>query len=139
MRETGSLPRLYDIGSRLHRQIGLRTLHYVNSFLKSGRTRQRPAISVDHTYCWGSAPTAIGIFLLSFAAFAWLAPQSPTNWQVVTRLGLTLSIVESDQLNIDRFANSTSDKALANGHSMPTRCLASHFWQFPWWLLLRLS
>jgi hypothetical protein len=60
--------------------------------------------------------TAIYIFLLAFAAFAWLAPQEPGNWQVVTRLGLTLSIVESGQLNIDRFADRTGDKALFEGH-----------------------
>jgi hypothetical protein len=60
--------------------------------------------------------TAIYIFLLAFAAFAWLAPQEPGNWQVVTRLGLTLSIVESGQLNIDHFADRTDDKALFEGH-----------------------
>ena len=56
--------------------------------------------------------TALGIFLLSFAAFNWLAPQSPGDVQVVTRLGLTLSIVESGRLDIDRFADHTIDKAL---------------------------
>ncbi len=56
------------------------------------------------------------MFLLSFAAFAWLAPQSPANWQVVSRLALTLSIVESQQLNIDNFAEGTGDKAFAEGH-----------------------
>ena len=60
--------------------------------------------------------TAIYIFLLAFAALAWLAPQEPGNWQVVTRLGLTLSIVESGQLNIDHFADRTDDKALFEGH-----------------------
>jgi hypothetical protein len=59
--------------------------------------------------------TAFGIFLLSFAAFAWLAPQ-PSGWQAVTRLGLVLSIVESGQLDIDRFAERTGDKAQFNGH-----------------------
>ncbi len=59
--------------------------------------------------------TAIGIFLLSFAAFAWLAPQAPDNVQVVTRLGLTLSIVECGQLDINRFAERTGDKALVLG------------------------
>jgi hypothetical protein len=59
--------------------------------------------------------TAIGIFLLALAAFASLAPQNPSNWQVVTRLGLTLSIVESGQLNIDRFADRTGDKAQFDG------------------------
>ena len=115
MVETGSIPIPYCIGSRLNRQIGLRA-GYVISFLKSGRTLQRPAISVDHANRCGNTATAIGIFLLSFAAFAWLAPQSPTNWQVVTRLGLTLTIVESEQLSIDNFAERTRDKALADGH-----------------------
>jgi hypothetical protein len=59
--------------------------------------------------------TAIGIFLLALAAFASLAPQDPSNAQVVTRLGLTLSIVESGQLNIDRFADRTIDKAQFDG------------------------
>jgi hypothetical protein len=60
--------------------------------------------------------TAIGIFLLAFAAFAWLAPQDPYNTQVTTRLGLTLSIVESGRLDIDRFAKRTIDKAVFEGH-----------------------
>lgn len=60
--------------------------------------------------------TAIGIFLLAFAAFAWLAPQGPGDAQVVTRLGLTLSIVESGRLDIDRFAKHTIDKAQVKGH-----------------------
>ena len=60
--------------------------------------------------------TALGIFLLSFAAFSWLAPQGPGDAQVVTRLGLTLSIVESGRLDIDRFADRTIDKAVVKGH-----------------------
>ena len=61
--------------------------------------------------------TALGIFLLSFAAFAWVvAPQSPYNPQIVTRLGLTLSMIESGRLDIDPFANRTIDKALVKGH-----------------------
>ena len=60
--------------------------------------------------------TAIGIFLLAFAAFATLAPQPTTNPQIVTRLGLTLSIVESGDLAIDRFAHRTIDKARFDGH-----------------------
>jgi hypothetical protein len=60
--------------------------------------------------------TALGFFLAAFAAFAWLAPQDPNNPQVVTRLGLTLSIVESGRLDIDRFADRTIDKALFEGH-----------------------
>ena len=60
--------------------------------------------------------TAMGIFLLALAAFATLAPQSTTNPQIVTRLGLTLSIVESGDLAIDRFAHRTVDKAQFDGH-----------------------
>jgi hypothetical protein len=82
----------------------------------------------------GNRATAIGIFLLAFAAFAWLAAQdtdnpqidprlgltqfiveSGDNPQIVTRLGLTLSIVESGRLDIDRFAGHTIDKALFKG------------------------
>jgi hypothetical protein len=59
--------------------------------------------------------TALAIFLLAFLAFAWLAPQDPSNPQVVTRLGLTLSIVESGRLTIDRFADHTFDKAMFQG------------------------
>lgn len=65
---------------------------------------------------WSSPTTALSIFVLTFAAFAWLAPQTPSNAQVVTRLGLTLSIVESGRLDIDRFADRTIDKALFEGH-----------------------
>jgi len=60
--------------------------------------------------------TAIGIFLLAFGAFAWLAPLGPFSPLVVTRLGLTLSIVESGRVDIDRFADRTIDKALFEGH-----------------------
>src|SRR5262245_13003647 len=74
--------------------------------------------------------TAIGIFLLAFGAVAWLSPQLDTppchaarkaqrpgfNPQVVTRLGLTLSIVGAGQLHIDRFADYTHDKAPFRGH-----------------------
>ena len=43
--------------------------------------------------------------------------KAPTeNVQVVTRLGLTLSIVEFGRLDIDRFADDTIDKALVKGH-----------------------
>src|SRR5262245_10282946 len=63
--------------------------------------------------------TAISIFLLALGAFAWLAGHATPqgfNPQVVTRLGLTLSIVGSGRLDIDRFAEYTSDKALVDGH-----------------------
>src|SRR5262245_29611399 len=63
-----------------------------------------------------SQATAIAIFLLAFGAFAWVTPQDPGNDPVVTRLGLTLSIVGSGRLDIDRFADHTIDKALFEGH-----------------------
>src|SRR5262245_61456598 len=92
----------------------------------TNKVRARLSTStIKHSGCYGAEPggsrmgnraTALGIFLLAFAAFAWLAPQWPGDDQVVTRLGLTLSIVESGRLDIDRFANRTSDKALLEGH-----------------------
>ena len=60
--------------------------------------------------------TAACVFLLAFAALAWLSPQQPENAQVVTRLGLAISLVESGRLDIDRFANHTVDKALFESH-----------------------
>src|SRR5262245_5953693 len=72
--------------------------------------------------------TGISIFLLAFVAYAWLAPpldcgvacpkaqRQGFNPQVVTRLGLTLSIVGSGRLDIDRFADYTRDKASFKGH-----------------------
>jgi hypothetical protein len=60
--------------------------------------------------------TALVIFLLSFSAFVWLTPVQYSDWQIYSRLGLTLSIVECGQLNIDRFADHTGDRALFEGH-----------------------
>ena len=60
--------------------------------------------------------TAFVIFLLSFLAFAALSPQDTINTQIVTRLGLTLSMLEDGTLTIDRFAERTIDKALHEGH-----------------------
>ena len=55
-------------------------------------------------------------FCYRLEPFAWLAPQGPNEVQAVTRLGLTLSIVESRQLDIDLVADRTIDKALFEGH-----------------------
>jgi hypothetical protein len=63
----------------------------------------------------GNGWTALSIFALAFAAFS-LAPHSGSNTQVVTRLGLTLSLVESGRFDIDRFAEGTIDKARVGGH-----------------------
>lgn len=59
---------------------------------------------------------ALCIFLAAFAAFAAVSPQDPGNFQVITRLAVPLSFVETHQLNIDRYAEWTSDKAEWNGH-----------------------
>lgn len=58
---------------------------------------------------------AVIIFCLAFWAFLWLSPQDPGNAQVVTRLGLTLSVVEDGQLTIDKVAARTVDKAKFGG------------------------
>ncbi|GLQ53952.1 hypothetical protein [Devosia nitrariae] len=57
---------------------------------------------------------AVIIFCLAFWAFIWLSPQD-SGAQVVTRLGLTLSIVEDGQLTIDKVAARTIDKAKFGG------------------------
>ena len=47
--------------------------------------------------------------------------QAIDNAQVVTRLGLTLSIVEDGLLTIDKFAKYTKDKSPLNGHFYPDK------------------
>ena len=59
---------------------------------------------------------AMLLALLSFWAFAWLSPQDPGNSQIITRLGLTLSIVEDGRLDIDKVAGWTIDKAQLGEH-----------------------
>lgn len=59
---------------------------------------------------------AVVIFCLAFWAFFWLSPQDPGNTQVITRLALTLSIVQDGQLTIDKVAARTIDKAEFGGH-----------------------
>ena len=80
----------------------------------------------------GNCTTAVAIFLLTLAAFAWLAPQSSSNPQIVTRLGLTVSIVKSGHLEIDRFADRTVDKARWNGHYYADKLRVYHSWLFRW-------
>ena len=75
--------------------------------------------------------TALGIFLLAFAAFAWLALQWPGD--PVTRLGLTLSIVDSGRLDIDRFADRTKDKAVFEGHYYADKVPGLSFLAIPRW------
>ena len=73
-------------------------------------------VHVGHQRMLTNRATAIGIFLLTVATFGTLAPQPTNNPQIVTRFGLTLSIVELGRLDIDRFADRTIDKALFEGH-----------------------
>jgi hypothetical protein len=55
------------------------------------------------------------IAVLTFLSLLFYTPHAD-NSQVVTRMGLTLSIVEQGTLSIDRHAEKTVDKALVNGH-----------------------
>jgi len=61
--------------------------------------------------------TAIVLALLALLSFAWLSPQDPGNAQVVTRLALTLSILDRGKLDIDPWADRTIDKAPFEGHT----------------------
>jgi len=47
--------------------------------------------------------------------------QTTNNAQVVTRLGLTLSLVEDQRITIDKFQKYTKDKAPLNGHYYPDK------------------
>ena len=59
---------------------------------------------------------AIVLFAMAFWAFAWMSPQDPVNTQIVTRMGLTMSIVEHGRLDIDNVADRTIDKARFGEH-----------------------
>lgn len=59
---------------------------------------------------------AFAIFALVLGALAILTPQDPFNSQIITRMGLTLSMLEDHEVTIDRFAGRTIDKAQWNGH-----------------------
>jgi hypothetical protein len=56
------------------------------------------------------------IFVTSFLSFAHLTQRTEGNPQVITRLALTLSIIEERRLTIDRFGELTIDKAVVDGH-----------------------
>ena len=58
---------------------------------------------------------AVVIAMLTFISLVFYTPHAD-NSQVVTRMGLALSIVEDGKLTIDRFADLTVDKALVDGH-----------------------
>ncbi len=83
--------------------------------------RRTPSSGLDVPLVQGQArklrrvPTPLAIAILTFLAIAVFSPNNNSS-QVVTRLGLTLSIVERGELNIDRFAKITTDKALFEGH-----------------------
>ena len=60
--------------------------------------------------------TALLIFLLTLWSCAALSPQPLLNMQVITRMALTTSIVDSGSVEISRFAAKTGDKAIFDGH-----------------------
>ena len=55
--------------------------------------------------------------LISYGYFV----QTIDNAQVVTRLGLTLSLIEDQKLTIDKFEKYTKDKSPLNGHYYPDK------------------
>ncbi len=58
---------------------------------------------------------AVVIGVLTFLSLLFYTPHSESS-QVITRMGLTLAIVEQGSLTIDRVAEDTVDKALVDGH-----------------------
>ncbi|HTJ58589.1 MAG TPA: hypothetical protein VL418_13595 [Devosiaceae bacterium] len=63
----------------------------------------------------GTKITALLVFLLGFWSLAALAPQPAGNAQVVTRLALTVSILDRGSLDITPYAGWTVDKATFDG------------------------
>ncbi len=59
--------------------------------------------------------TATAIAVVTFVCLLLYTPQTESS-QVITRVGLTVAIVDDGQLSIDRFAPDTVDKALVDGH-----------------------
>jgi len=74
---------------------------------------------------------ALAVACLAFWAFLWLSPQDPGNAQVITRLGLTLSIVEHGDLSIDRVAHRTIDKAEFGGRFYADKAPGHSFLAIP--------
>lgn len=62
-----------------------------------------------------NARMAVVIGILTFISLLFYTPHNESS-QVITRMGLTLSIVEEGKLTIDRVAEDTVDKSLVNGH-----------------------
>jgi hypothetical protein len=65
----------------------------------------------------GPRTDALVLAVVAFLSSCWLTPQFTGNDQVVTRLALTLGIIEQHTLSIDRFADRTVDKAEFAGHA----------------------
>lgn len=42
--------------------------------------------------------------------------QAPNNWNIIPRLALAISLVESGNINIDKYHSATGDKAFFDGH-----------------------
>ena len=59
--------------------------------------------------------TATVIAVVTFVCLLFYTPQTESS-QVITRVGLTVAIVEDGSLTIDRWAPDTVDKALVDGH-----------------------
>lgn len=81
--------------------------------------------------------TPVALFVLSLATFAALTPQATDNAQVVSRLALTLSIVERGEVAIDRFAPLTIDKAAFAGRFYSDKPPGHSFLALPAALLVR--
>ena len=68
----------------------------------------------------GSQGVSIFLFVLLFITYGYFV-QTIDNAQVVTRLGLTLSLIEDKALTIDKFERYTKDKSPLNGHYYPDK------------------
>ena len=63
---------------------------------------------------------SIKLFVLLFFTYGYFV-QPIENAQVMTRLGLTLSLIEDKALTIDKFERYTKDKSPLNGHYYPDK------------------
>jgi hypothetical protein len=79
----------------------------------------------------GPRADAIVLAVVAFLSFCWLTPQFTGNDQVVTRLALTLGILEQHTLAIDRFADRTVDKAVSGGHTYADKAPGLSFLALP--------
>ncbi|MGV3491007.1 MAG: hypothetical protein ACO1OG_06755 [Devosia sp.] len=59
---------------------------------------------------------AVLLVVLTWLAYVWVGPQGIDNSQVITRIGLTFSIVERGALHIDPIAELTVDKSQVGEH-----------------------